>query len=249
MLRQGNAKNRRAKAGGKKVRFVLFGLVKNLSTTRLRMINQERNNTMKKNESSQTGRHSQALRLTVTHANLSIACVLLALLASCSRTGGDPMTTSLRSLKNEKFEMNFLKQMIQHHRGAIEMAKMVPSRTKRQELNQLGASIIGAQEQEIGQLSQWLKVWHKADPDTMAGEHAGMKMEGMSKLEAAKDTNFDKMFLEMMIKHHDVAVQMSELVKERSKRPELLTFAEKVVKDQTAEIEQMKGWQTDWFKK
>lgn len=201
-------------------------------------------------------------RLTVTHSNLKtnppmkkssinliIACILLGLLASCSRPGGDPMTASLRSLKNEKFEMSFLSQMIQHHRGAIEMAKMVPSRTKRPELNQLAVSIIGAQEQEIGQLTQWHKEWHKADPNTMAGEHAGMKMEGMPMLEAAKDAEFDKMFLEMMIKHHEGGVQMSELVKERSNRPELLTFAEKVIKDQTAEIQQMKGWQTAWFKK
>ncbi len=180
--------------------------------------------------------------------NLIIACVLLALLAGCSWPGGDPMTASLRSLKNEKFEMSFLSQMIQHHRGAIEMAKMVPRRTQRPELNQLAVSIIGAQEQEIGQLTQWLKEWHKADPDTMAGEHAGMKMQG-PKLEAAKDAEFDKMFLEMMIKHHEGGVQMSELVKERSNRPELLKFAEKVIKDQTAEIEQMKGWQTAWFKK
>ena len=159
------------------------------------------------------------------------------------------MTASLRPLKNEKFEMSFLTQMIQHHRGAIEMAKMVPSRTKRPELNQLATSIIAAQEQEIGQLTQWLKDWHKVDPDTTAGEHAGMKMEGMPKLEAAKDAEFDKMFLEMMIKHHEGGVQMSELVKERSSRPELLTFAVKVIKDQTAEIQQMKDWQTAWFKK
>ncbi|MEQ2005555.1 MAG: DUF305 domain-containing protein [Limisphaerales bacterium] len=181
--------------------------------------------------------------------NLVVVSVLLALLASCSKPGGDPMTASLRSLKNEKFEMSFLSQMIQHHRGAIEMAKMVASRTQRPELNQLAVSIIVAQEQEIGELTQWHKGWHKTDADSMAGEHAGMKMEGMPKVEAAKDAEFDKMFLEMMIKHHEVAVQMSGLVKERSTRPELLQFAEKVIKDQTAEIEQMKGWQTAWFKK
>ena len=72
-------------------------------------------------------------RLTVTHSNLKtnppmkkssinliIACVLLALVASCSRPGGDPMTASLRPIKNEKFEMSFLSQMTQQHRGAIE---------------------------------------------------------------------------------------------------------------------------------
>ena len=129
------------------------------------------------------------------------------------------------------------------------MAKMAPSRTKRPELNQLAVSIVGAQEQEIGQMTQWLKEWHKAAPDTMAGEHAGMKMAGMPKLEPAKDAEFDKLFIQMMIKHHEGGVQMSELVKERSNRPELLKFAEKVINDQTAEIEQMKRWQTAWFEK
>jgi uncharacterized protein (DUF305 family) len=42
---------------------------------------------------------------------------------------------------------------------------------------------------------------------------------------------------------------MSSLVKEKSTRPELLKFAGNVIKDQTAEIQQMEDWQTAWFKK
>jgi uncharacterized protein (DUF305 family) len=184
-----------------------------------------------------------------TSINLIVACVLLALLASCSMPGGDPMTASLRPLKNEKFEMSFLSQMIQHHRGAIDMAKMVSSHTKRPELNKLAEQIVSTQEKEIGELTQWLKEWQSAEPEKMP-KMADKKMKAeMAKFEVAKDAEFDKMFLEMMIKHHAGAVRMSRLVKEKSTRPELLKFAGNVIKDQTAEIQQMEDWQTAWFKK
>ena len=165
------------------------------------------------------------------------------------KSGSDPMTESLQPLTGKKFEAGFLNQMIQHHRSAIDMAKMVSSHTKRPELNKLADNIVSMQEKEIGQLTQWLKEWQSAEPEKMP-KMADKKMKAeMAKFEAAKDTEFDKMFLEMMIEHHAGAVRMSRLVKEKSTRPELLKFSENVIKDQTAEIQQMQDWQTAWFKK
>lgn len=165
------------------------------------------------------------------------------------KSGSDPMTESLQQLTGKKFEASFLNQMIQHHRSAIDMAKMVSSHTKRPELNQLADKIVSMQEKEIAELTQWLKEWQGAKPNKMADKMADKKMKAeMAKFEAARDAEFDKMFLEMMIEHHAGAVRMSSLVKEKSTRPELLKFGEKVIKDQTAEIQQMKGWQAAWFR-
>ena len=160
------------------------------------------------------------------------------------------MTESLQKLTDKEFEAGFLNQMIQHHRGAIEMAKMVSSHTKRPELNEFADKIISAQTKEISELTGWLKEWQVAEPKMMPNKMADKKMKAeMPKLEAAKDAEFDKMFLEMMIEHHAGAVRMSSLVKEKSTRPELLKFAANVMKDQTAEIQQMKDWQKSWFGK
>ena len=59
------------------------------------------------------------------------------------------MTESLQRLTGKEFEAGFLNQMIQHHQGAIEMAKMVSSHTKRPELNEFAKKIISTQGKEI----------------------------------------------------------------------------------------------------
>jgi uncharacterized protein (DUF305 family) len=166
------------------------------------------------------------------------------------KSGSDLMTESLQQLTGKEFEAGFLNQMIQHHRGAIEMAKMVPSHTKRPELNELANRIILSQGKDIRQMTQWLKEWQGAEPQKVANKMADQSMKAqMPTLEAAKNAEFDKMFLEMMSEHHAGAVRMSSLVKEKSARPELLKFADMVIKDQTTEIQQMEDWKKTWFKK
>jgi uncharacterized protein (DUF305 family) len=160
------------------------------------------------------------------------------------------MTESLQRFTGKEFETGFLNQMIQHHRGAIEMAKMVSSHTKRPELNEFANMIISMQGKEIVELTQWLKEWRKVEPEKTSNKMADKNMKAeMPKFEMAKDDEFDEMFLEIMTEHHAGAVRMSGLVKEKSTRPELLAFAERVIKDQTAEIQQMKDWEKMWFRK
>ncbi len=160
----------------------------------------------------------------------------------------DPMNASLQSLKGAEFEQSFLQQMIQHHRSAIEMAKMVPDHTQRPELRQLAEKIISAQQQEIEQMTKWLKDWDNASPKEVANEKADKEMKPhMSMLQAKKDADFDKAFLDMMPKHHHAAVEMAEQAEKKATHPELKEFAAKIAKDQEAEIKQMKSWATSWF--
>ena len=159
----------------------------------------------------------------------------------------DPMTASLQGLKGKEFESMFLKHMIHHHQSGVAMAELAASNTKRAELNKMGRDIIAAQKAEIDQMTGWLK---------KNGESAGSmeQMPGMEKmmkemedLKKAKDTEFDKMFLTMMSEHHKGAVAMSKLVAHRTDRAELKQLANKIIKDQTREIEQMKGWEKSWL--
>ncbi len=94
-----------------------------------------------------------------------------------------------------------------------------------------------------------MEAWHRATPQKMPNKRAHQKMKRqMEKLAKARNNDFDKMFLKMMIKHHAGAVRMSGLVKEKGSHPELLQFAEKVVQDQMTEIRQMEDWQQAWYK-
>jgi len=161
----------------------------------------------------------------------------------------DAMTASLQALKGKEFESMFFKEMIHHHQSAVEMAQLATTNTKRSELNTFGREIIAAQKAEIDQMTGWLK---KTDENPGPMEQMpGMDkmMKEMGDLKKAKDADFDKMFLAMMSKHHKGAVEMSKLVADRTDRAELKELASKIIKDQTREMEQMKSWETSWFKK
>ena len=160
----------------------------------------------------------------------------------------DPMNASLEKLKGAEFEQSFLQQMIQHHRSALEMAKMVTDHTKRPELRELGDKIITAQQQEIEQMTKWLNEWFKASPKEVANEAADKEMKmHTSMLSEKHDADFDKAFLEMMPKHHHMAVEMAEQAEKKATHPELKELAAKMAKDQQQEIKQMKSWAQSWF--
>jgi predicted outer membrane protein len=160
----------------------------------------------------------------------------------------DPMNASLEALKGAEFEQSFLQQMIQHHRSALEMAKLVGDHTQRPELRELAEKIITTQQQEIDQMTKWLADWYKTTPKEVANEAADKEMKPhMSMLSGKKDADFDKAFLEMMPKHHHAAVEMAEQAEKKATHPELKEFAAKIAKDQQEEINQMKNWAQSWF--
>lgn len=163
--------------------------------------------------------------------------------------GNDAMTQSLKALSGAEFETKFMQEMIAHHMSAIDMAKLVPTNTKRPELLKLSQDIISAQNKEISDMTGWLASWYSAKPlaDMMSAPGMMDMMGQMDKLKAAKDAEFDKMFLSMMIEHHSNAVSMASLVPQKTQRPELLKLSQDIIKSQSAEIEQMKSWQKTWF--
>ncbi len=188
----------------------------------------------------------------------SIPCILLSLLlaagniaqAQHEKHGKDAMTQSLEPLKGKEFEVMFLKEMIPHHQSAVEMAKLIPANTKRPELIKLDKEITSSQNSEIAQMTGWLKSWHNETPGSMEKMPGMDKMMGeMKTLEKAKGAEFDRMFLQMMIPHHEGAVSMSQLVGKRTERPELRKLAQDITKAQKAEIAEMKSWEKSWFKK
>ena len=61
--------------------------------------------------------------------------------------------------------------------------------------------------------------------------------------------DFDQAFLSEMIIHHEGAIDMANIVLEKSSRPELLDLANKIIQAQSQEIRQMKQWENAWFNK
>lgn len=119
-------------------------------------------------------------------------------------------------------DVNFISGMIHHHAQAISMAKLIPTHGASSSIQTLGGRIINAQTDEIAIMSRWLKDRNQPVPEPnpngmtmkMGGEEHVMLMPGMlteaqmKQLDAAKGAEFDKLFLQLMIQHHNGAVSM-----------------------------------------
>jgi uncharacterized protein (DUF305 family) len=147
-------------------------------------------------------------------------------------------------------DVRFMQDMIPHHHQAIEMAELVAARTNRPELIDVAGRILASQADEIEFMQRWLEERGQRAPDPAAhvAMHTSHKMAGMAseeqmvELAAAKGTDFDRLFLELMIRHHDGAVTMVEELLEQpgsAYDPVLYDFTSDVKNDQTAEIERM----------
>lgn len=149
-------------------------------------------------------------------------------------------------------DKHFIEQMIPHHEGAIEMAKLAQERSKSPEVQTLTNAIIKSQSEEITQMQSWYRDWYGGDVpvDSSIGMgmgrgmmHGGMMGGQTSDVEALKIApDFDKAFLEEMIPHHQMAVMMAQMLLSGSNRTEMKQLAQDIIDAQKAEIEQMRSW-------
>ena len=149
-------------------------------------------------------------------------------------------------------DVRFMQDMIPHHHQAREMADLVADRTNRPELIEVAGRIDASQADEIAFMQQWLRERGQTVPDptahhAMHTDHsmAGMATpEQMAELAASEGTAFDRLFLQLMITHHEGAVTMVEELLEQpgaAYDPVLFEFTTDVTNDQNAEIERMNG--------
>ncbi|MFD8472307.1 DUF305 domain-containing protein [Streptomyces globisporus] len=145
-------------------------------------------------------------------------------------------------------DVAFAKGMIPHHRQAVEMADLAPSRAGSAEVKNLAEQIKKAQDPEIKTLSGWLTSWGEEVPAEGAMDHSEHGMSGMSgmmtaeEMDKLKDSSgkaFDTAFLEMMIKHHEGAVSMAETEKADGSYEPAKKMADAIITSQTTEITQM----------
>jgi uncharacterized protein (DUF305 family) len=64
---------------------------------------------------------------------------------------------------------------------------------------------------------------------------------------AEANAEFDQMFIDMMVPHHQSATEMAEIALDRAEHPELKTMAEEMIAKQQEEITQLKDWRAEWY--
>ncbi len=138
-------------------------------------------------------------------------------------------------------EVMFFQMMIPHHQQAIEMSQMALGKSSDPEILALSEGIIGAQEHEIEHMQSWLD---DAGANLDMGHQMDMGMLSdaeMTALENAEGEEFDKLFLEGMIAHHEGAIQMTQMIL-NSDNNEVRTLGEEIVSAQTEEIALMRSY-------
>ena len=138
-------------------------------------------------------------------------------------------------------DVMFLQMMIPHHQQAIDMADVAAQISKNPELLKLASDIKSEQSAEIIQMRAWLKEANASeDAEHSMHEMGGMlSIEEFANLKAATGADFDKLWLEGMIGHHDGAIHMTNMIIDADNL-EVKKFGQGIVKSQAAQIEQMK---------
>lgn len=179
-----------------------------------------------------------------THA---LAAALLAATLTLSACGNDDSADQFNDA-----DVSFATDMIPHHQQAVEMAEMAADHAGSPEVKRLADDIAAAQGPEIDKMTGWLEARGQDAPmgtmdhgDMGHGDAAGgmpgmMDAETMNELAKATGDEFDQLFLTSMIDHHEGAIEMARTEQANGDNPDALELAERVEKDQQAQIQKMK---------
>jgi len=200
---------------------------------------------------------SLAARVAAASAAVLAAVVLAACSGPADSAGGQaagpfpetPVITGEPAGYNAD-DVSFATNMIPHHEQAIELSKLVADRSTNPELTALAGQIASVQQPEINIMNVFLVQWNEnPEAGIYPGDgHAGhgQTMQGMvddatmARLESLKGVEFDRLWLESMISHHQGAIEMAKAEIANGKNVDAIAMATTMVKTQEAEIGQMK---------
>ncbi|MEU7164560.1 DUF305 domain-containing protein [Streptomyces morookaense] len=199
-------------------------------------------------------------RAAVLVAASAMTVVLAACGGNAGKGGGSPSASvapagtgsSAPAGQHNRADVAFAQGMIPHHRQAIDMAGMAAEQASSGEVKTLAAKIEKEQALEIDTMAAWLKSWGEQVPQgmsSMSGIGHGnpsampgmMSSHDMDQLKGASGKAFDTMFLNMMIKHHEGAVEMADAEKKQGAYGPAKGMAGDIVAGQSAEIAQMRA--------
>ncbi len=170
--------------------------------------------------------------------------LILALAVGC---GEDPTAPPERSAtEHNAADVAFASEMLQHHAQALSMVDLTLDRPLDSAVQQLAEDVRAGQGPEIQTFSEWLTDWDEPVPETMrdhvnAGHGDEHVPEELTALSEATDSEFQGLWLAMMIEHHEGAVEMARAEIDEGRFQQAVELAGDIVETQSAEIEVMQG--------
>jgi uncharacterized protein (DUF305 family) len=166
-----------------------------------------------------------------------------------SRIVGAEQARDLSKVQFTPADVKFMQGMIHHHAQALDMVKLLETRTQSEDMKRFALRIQLSQDDEIKMMRRWLEVRGQAVPGEHAHHLPGAPMmpgmlsaDEMARLAAARGPEFDRLFLQGMIKHHAGAITMVEQLFNTpgaGQDSEIYAFASDVDADQRMEIDRM----------
>lgn len=195
---------------------------------------------------------------------LASAAILLVALAGSTAiafaAAGGPDRCERARMDGAPYDLRWIDKMDMHHRGAIRSARSMIADSSRPELRDLAKRIIRGQTQQLRQMRTWRDRWY---PDTssrgggamrsgmtgsgMMGSHGAMMGDEMMAMPQVAAGQRERMFLRMMIPHHQLAVEMAREALERAAHVSLRRLARRIVAGQAREIEEMERYLRAWY--
>ncbi|GAB3686549.1 DUF305 domain-containing protein [Actinocorallia lasiicapitis] len=161
--------------------------------------------------------------------------------------GHDPAASATAAAGDHNHaDVMFSQEMVPHHKQAVQMSVLAETRAASPQVKQLAAKIKGAQDPEIATMTGWLSAWGEspAMDHEMSGDMGGNGMMSTAELDELKKATgpaFDRLFLELMIKHHEGAVASANVELAEGAHGPSKTLAQSIVDGQNAEITTMKS--------
>lgn len=209
--------------------------------------------------------HRRRITPTNVIASLLVAAILISLgvlIGLASRS--EPREVSSTGTPNS-VDAGFARDMRDHHAQAVEMSVLVREATEDPEVRSLALDIMLTQQQQLGQMYGWLSAWdqpqnatgapmqwmgmgasdgggeddmgsmnHSPPPDTRM---PGMATEAqLRRLARTEGQDAERIFLQLMIPHHQAGVTMAEYAVAHASQPHVRQLAQSIVNAQTAEL-------------
>ncbi len=161
---------------------------------------------------------------------------------------------TLAKLDGKALEVTFLAEIISHHQGAIEMAKLELERGTDPDIRTHAENIISSQQNQVRQFTRWLKEWYGLTPEQARRQAPREAQQEMAALEKQMRADlarlkqvpagepFDVAFVRMIIPHHSAGI--IEFLEPQSRAPhaQLRVAAATGIVTQEAEIADFRTW-------
>ncbi|MCK9872344.1 DUF305 domain-containing protein [Nocardiopsis dassonvillei] len=142
------------------------------------------------------------------------------------------------------FEVDFMKDMIDHHALGVMMAQTCLEKAIHEELTDLCQTIIDSQSTQIETMQGWLQDWYGHDHEPQLSSYDRLSARN---LEHWSGDEYEIQFMRSMTSHHKGAVTDSDRCLDRAEHPELLGLCRTIHESNSKQIDMMQGWLQQWY--